>query len=66
VSMERLDIEAHGFCPVCSTVISPARRLEKTEILSCPDCRSLLVFEGLEGGRLRFSEAPQIEEDWGE
>ena len=36
------------------------------EILACPECRSLLVVEARQGGRMVLAEAPAIEEDWGE
>jgi lysine biosynthesis protein LysW len=66
MSMERLEIEAHGFCPVCSAVVNPASRLERSEVVPCPECQSLLVVEGWDGPRLVFGEAPRAEEDWGE
>ena len=66
MSMERLDTTRRGECPVCAAILSPAPNVEETEILPCPECRSMLVVEGFESGRLILSEAPQIEEDWGE
>jgi lysine biosynthesis protein LysW len=66
MSLERIEIEARGFCPVCSALVTPALRPERTEILPCPECQSMLVVEGRDGSRLLFAEAPRIEEDWGE
>ena len=64
--LERIEMTARGECPVCAALVLPASRIEETEILACPDCRTMLVVDGFEGSRLRLSEAPQIEEDWGE
>jgi hypothetical protein len=66
MSMERLALSSRGDCPVCAALISPVGGLEESEILACPECQSMLVVEGCEGGRLVFGEAPRIEEDWGE
>jgi hypothetical protein len=66
MSMERLALISRGDCPVCAALISPPGGLEESEILACPECQSMLVVEGCEGGRLIFGEAPRIEEDWGE
>jgi len=53
-------------CPVCDAFITPEEELEESEILSCPDCHTMLVVDGVDSGAIRLSEAPQIEEDWGE
>jgi Zn-finger nucleic acid-binding protein len=66
MSLEQLYTRPEGPCPVCSASVVPRGEVEETEILSCPECRSLLVVEGRERGRLVFAEAPRIEEDWGE
>jgi len=66
MSMERFALSSRGDCPVCAALISPVGGLEESEILACPECQSMLVVEGCEGGRLVFGEAPRIEEDWGE
>jgi lysine biosynthesis protein LysW len=66
MSTEHLAISLHGECPVCAAGIAPAAGVEETEILTCPDCQSPLVVDGFEGQRIRLSEAPLIEEDWGE
>lgn len=66
MSMERLDTTCRGQCPVCAAVISLSGKVEETEILPCPECRTMLVVERFESGQPILSEAPQIEEDWGE
>jgi lysine biosynthesis protein LysW len=66
MSLEKIEMTARGECPVCAAFVFSASRVEETEILACPECRTMLVVDGIEGSRLRLSEAPQIEEDWGE
>jgi len=66
MSTEHLAFALRGECPICAASIAPVHGVEETEILTCPDCQSPLVVDGFEGQRLRLSEAPRIEEDWGE
>ncbi len=67
MSLERHEITIwRGECPVCAAVVAAGGAVEDTEILPCPECRTMLVVDRLERGRLILSEAPQIEEDWGE
>ena len=67
MSLERQEIALlRGECPVCAAVFAPSGSVEDTEILPCPECRTMLVVERRERGRLILGEAPQIEEDWGE
>jgi len=66
MSMEQMEMIARGECPVCAALIVPSAGIEETEILRCPECQSMLVVDGFEGGGLILSEAPRIEEDWGE
>ncbi|MGA2586118.1 MAG: lysine biosynthesis protein LysW [Candidatus Aminicenantales bacterium] len=66
MSLEKIEMTARGECPVCAAFVFSASSVEETEILACPECRTMLVVDGVEGSRLRLSEAPQIEEDWGE
>jgi len=66
MSVERIEMVRQGDCPVCAAIIIPQGNVEETEIVSCPECQTRLVVERLEGSRAIFSEAPQIEEDWGE
>lgn len=63
---QHVEISAQGYCPVCFALIVPGGMVVESEILSCPECRSLLVVDGREGSRLVLAEAPRIEEDWGE
>lgn len=64
--IETIETTKRGECPVCAALIIPNSGIEETEILSCPECRSMLVVDGIEGNRLKLAEAPRIEEDWGE
>lgn len=66
MSPEQLAVEIQGRCPVCAAFITPPPSAEETEILPCPECQTMLVIDGFEGRRMRLSEAPRIEEDWGE
>ena len=66
MSMERIEIEARGFCPVCSALVTPASQPERSEVLPCPECQSMLVVDGWDGHRPLLGEAPRPEEDWGE
>jgi lysine biosynthesis protein LysW len=66
MATEHLEILARGTCPVCAASVVPAARVEEAELLPCPECRCVLVVDGVEANRLVLSEAPQIEEDWGE
>lgn len=66
MSIERMEMASKGNCPICAALISASGRVEETEILSCPECQTALVVERIEGRDLILSEAPQIEEDWGE
>ncbi|MGB8952254.1 MAG: hypothetical protein WCC06_06270 [Candidatus Aminicenantales bacterium] len=63
-SME--EVSVRGNCPVCEAFVSPEGTIEETEILYCPECQSVLVVDSLTGSHLVLSEAPLIEEDWGE
>lgn len=67
MSNERLDSYSwRGACPVCAAVVTPRGPVEDTEILPCPECQTMLVVDRREGSWLVLSEAPQIEEDWGQ
>lgn len=59
-------IELEGNCPVCDAWIRTAEPVEESEILTCTDCYSMLVVDGIENRRIILAEAPQMEEDWGE
>jgi len=66
MSMQQIEATVQGTCPVCAGMITLPGSLVETEILACPECQSMLVMEGFRGGSAVVSEAPQIEEDWGE
>lgn len=55
-----------GSCPICEALVMPQEGVEESEILRCPECCSVLFVEGVQPDHLVLSEAPQIEEDWGE
>jgi lysine biosynthesis protein LysW len=66
MSMNQLAMEVRGECPVCAAGIIAAEGVEESEILTCPECQSKLVVDSRQGQSLILSEAPIIEEDWGE
>lgn len=66
MSLELNSQTPSGECPVCDGVVRGPADVELSEILYCPDCQSMLVVESLARGRLRLSQAPDMEEDWGE
>jgi len=66
MSLERTEMTWRGQCPVCAALIVPPAGVEETELLPCPECQTMLVVDGRQGNRMVLSEAPQIEEDWGE
>lgn len=55
-----------GACAVCDAQISHADSLEQSEIILCPECKSRLVVESIKGSQFVLSQAPEVEEDWGE
>lgn len=59
-----MDLSAN--CPVCDASVAPEEEVEESEILSCPDCQSMLVVDCVESDAFQLTEAPEIEEDWGE
>jgi lysine biosynthesis protein LysW len=66
MSLERMEVTLRGSCPVCAAFVTPSAKVEETEILPCPECQTMLVVDGFESHQLILSEAPKIEEDWGE
>jgi len=38
----------------------------ESEIIQCPECSAHLVVERIEGSHAVLTEAPKVEEDWGE
>jgi lysine biosynthesis protein LysW len=55
-----------GECPVCEALVVSAPGVEESEVISCPDCQSLLVVDAVQENSLTLEEAPLMEEDWGE
>lgn len=55
-----------GGCPVCDALIFGPTDVEVSEILLCRDCESMLVVEAINESQIELSEAPEMEEDWGE
>ena len=55
-----------GTCPICEAEVSLKEDILVSEILSCPDCHSVLVVEAIDDQRASLREAPAIEEDWGQ
>jgi len=53
-------------CPVCDALVKIENDVEESEILNCPDCLSRLVVEKIENSQITLTQAPEIEEDWGE
>jgi alpha-aminoadipate carrier protein LysW len=51
-------------CPVCDTEVSIDDGTLVNEILPCPDCGAELEVTSLDP--VKLSEAPEVEEDWGE
>ena len=59
-------MELSGNCPICDALVTREQGVEESEILSCPECRTQLVVDRVEEASFHLSEAPAIEEDWGE
>ncbi len=53
-------------CPVCDAPVSLPQNPEESEIINCPDCQSRLVIDSLANGVAGLSQAPEVEEDWGQ
>jgi alpha-aminoadipate/glutamate carrier protein LysW len=53
-------------CPVCDAPINLPLNPEESEIINCSDCQSQLVVDSIIDGVVTLSQAPQVEEDWGE
>ncbi len=69
MAIERIESSSKGNCPLCAAFILSGRKVEETEILTCPECQALLVVESVNGKGLILSEAPEVEEseeDWEE
>lgn len=66
MSLMPVETIVRGECPVCAARLSRPSSIEETEILTCDECRSVLVVDRRVDGRLILGEAPRIEEDWGQ
>jgi lysine biosynthesis protein LysW len=66
MATERTEHSSRGNCPLCAAFILYGRRVEETEILSCPECQTMLVVDRVNGKSLILSKAPEVEEDWEE
>ncbi len=66
MSLKVMERTPSGNCPVCDCLISGPKDVEVSEILYCRDCESMLVVEVVNGSHIELSEAPEMEEDWGE
>ena len=53
-------------CPVCDASLNLPHHPEESEIINCQDCQSQLVIDSITDGAVSLSQAPQVEEDWGE
>ena len=53
-------------CPICDGQVTLAEKTEESEIISCPECQTRLVVAKIENTTATLSEAPKVEEDWGE
>lgn len=53
-------------CPICGGVILPPTDVEVSEIITCSECYNRVVVEKIEEGDVILSEAPEIDEDWGQ
>ena len=58
--------KSSAVCPVCDAQINLPGGLEESEIINCSDCRSRLVVEKITEEGIALSQAPEVEEDWGE
>lgn len=59
-------MQFNGTCPVCEGKLNAKEDIQISEILTCPDCNSLLVVESIEDHTINLKQAPPIEEDWGQ
>ncbi len=53
-------------CLVCDGTVVLKEGTEVSEIISCPECSTKLVVESVGDGNVVLSQAPEVEEDWGE
>ena len=53
-------------CPICDGQVTLPESTEESEIISCPECHTKLVVAKIANKTATLSEAPKVEEDWGE
>ena len=53
-------------CPICGGRVKLSNNPEVSEIITCSECRNRLVIDAVNNDKVSLSEAPRIEEDWGE
>ena len=56
----------HGVCPICDGKVTVPQNTEVSEIVTCTDCNNPLVVDGVANNKVTLSEAPEVEEDWGQ
>ena len=66
MAIEKNEILLSGDCPLCGALIFLPQNTEESEIFVCKECQSMLVVDSCNGRTMSLTEAPQIEEDWGE
>lgn len=55
-----------GTCSVCDASVTLPKNTEESEIVSCTDCKSRLVVQKINNGKVTLEKAPVVEEDWGQ
>lgn len=53
-------------CTVCDAHMQLAVDLCESEVVTCGECKSNLVVDKIVGSTVNLSQAPAVEEDWGE
>lgn len=53
-------------CPICEASVEIPEGTVESEVITCADCSTQLVVEKISAEGAQVSEAPEIEEDWGE
>jgi len=53
-------------CPVCEASVEVPEGTVESEVITCTDCSTQLVVDKISSEGAEVSEAPDIEEDWGE
>ncbi len=55
-----------GECPVCAGAVTLQADTQATEVVTCTECKTKLVVDAFNGGIATLTQAPAVEEDWGE